>query len=120
MVALPLATLQASAAESGLHESLRLLDLPPAWIVVLVILPLFALATWVGYGRETLSTPMRALLSGLRMAAFVLLFLVLARPVVVERREEVHPPEVIVLLDDSASMRRRDTYSGVAVAQLKG
>ncbi len=112
MLALPPATLQASAAESGLHESLRLLDLPPAWIVVLVILPLFALATWVGYGRETLSTPMRALLSGLRMGAFLLLFLVLARPVLVERREEVHPPEVIVLLDDSASMRRRDTYSG--------
>ncbi len=107
-----LALLQAAGeAQPGLRESLRLLDLPPAWVVVLVVLPLFLLVTWIGYGRETLSTGMRALLSALRLSAFVLLFLVLSRPVVVERREEVHPARVLVLLDDSASMRRRDAYA---------
>jgi hypothetical protein len=111
---LTLLTLWAQTAEpeAGLRETLRLLDMPAPWIVVLVILPLFGFITWIGYGRETISTTMRAVLSGLRIAAFVLLFLVLARPVLVERREEVHPSQVLILLDDSASMRRMDAYSG--------
>jgi uncharacterized membrane protein len=102
---------------AGLDQSLRLLDLPPAWIVVLIVLPLFAGLAWVGYSRETLSRPMRATLTALRLAAFVLLGLVLARPVNVERREEVHPAEVVVLVDDSASMRRTDAYGDPAVAR---
>ncbi|MFT5289611.1 MAG: hypothetical protein ACI82F_001677 [Planctomycetota bacterium] len=97
---------------SGLSESLRLLDLPAPWIVVLIVLPLFALVTWFGYGRETISTPMRVVLSGLRLSAFLLLFLVLARPVLVASREQVHPATVAVLFDDSASMDRRDAYAG--------
>lgn len=95
---------------TGLEQSLRLLDLPPAWVVVLLVLPLFALVAWIGYGRENLSRAMRATLLGLRLAAFVLLGIVLARPVRVERREEVRPAEVLVLVDDSASMRRSDSY----------
>ncbi len=95
---------------TGLEQSLRLLDLPPAWVVVLLVLPLFALVAWIGYGRENLSRAMRATLLGLRLSAFVLLGIVLARPVRVERREEVRPAEVLVLVDDSASMRRRDSY----------
>ena len=100
-----------AGAQSGLRESLRFLDMPPAWVVVLVVLPLFLGVTWLGYGRESLKSSTRLLLSGLRMAAFLLLFLVLARPVIVERREEVHPAGVLVLLDDSASMRRKDAYA---------
>lgn len=102
----------AAAPDAGISESLRLLDLPPAWIIVLVILPLFGLVTWIGYARESISTPMRVTLSALRIAAFLLLFLVLTRPVRVEKREEVKPAEVVVLLDDSASMSRRDAYVG--------
>ena len=98
--------------DEGTRAALRFLDLPAAWVIVLVILPLFGLVTWIGYGRESLSTSMRAALSTMRIAAFLLLFLVLARPVMVERREEVFPAEVLVLLDDSASMRRKDAYSG--------
>ncbi|NOT30969.1 MAG: hypothetical protein HOP15_11025 [Planctomycetes bacterium] len=95
---------------TGLEQSLRLLDLPPAWVVVLLVLPLFATAAWIGYGRENLSRAMRSTLLALRLSAFVLLGLVLARPVRVERREEVHPAQVLVLVDDSASMRRSDSY----------
>src|SRR5262245_25719656 len=95
---------------TGLEQSLRLLDLPPAWVVVLIVLPLFAAVAWIGYGRENLSRAMRVTLLALRVAAFVLLGLVLARPVRVERREEVRPAEVLVLVDDSASMRRSDSY----------
>ena len=100
------------ASGTGVRESFRLLDLPPAWVIVLLILPLFGLVTWIGYARETISTPMRVLLSALRISAFALLFLVLARPVLVEKREEVQRAEVIVLLDDSASMSRVDGYAG--------
>ena len=103
--------LQDVEPQAGLRESLRLLDMPPAWIVVLVVLPLFFGVTWIGYGREAISNGVRMVLSGLRLCAFVLLFLVLARPVIVERREEVHQAGVLVLLDDSASMRRKDAYA---------
>jgi uncharacterized membrane protein len=95
---------------SGIEESLRLLDLPAAWVVVLVVLPLFAGLAWLGYSRENLGRAQRTLLVTLRFAAFVLLGLVLSRPVRVERRQEVHPASVLVLLDDSASMRRSDAY----------
>ena len=43
-----------AAADDGLRESLRLLDLPAPWIVVLLILPLFGFVTWIGYGRESI------------------------------------------------------------------
>jgi uncharacterized membrane protein len=95
---------------TDLERSLRLLDLPAAWIVILVVLPFFGAVAWIGYRRETLSRAMRTTLLCLRMAAFVLLALVLARPVHVERREEIHPASVLVLMDDSASMRRSDSY----------
>ncbi len=102
----------AQGAEPGVEQTLRLLDLPPAWVLVLVILPAFALVAWIGYAREPLGRPLRVVLWTLRLCAFVLLGLVLARPVRVERREEVHPAEVVLLVDDSASMRRSDSYGG--------
>ncbi len=103
----------ASARPDGdSSQDLRFLDLPAAWIVVLVVLPLFALVAWIGYGRESIAPRARMVLSGLRVLAFLLLFLVLSRPVHVERREEVHPAEVAVLVDDSASMQRREGYAG--------
>ena len=110
MLLAPLALETQRIEPTGLEQSLRLLDLPPAWVVVLVVLPLFAAAAWIGYGREQLSRIMRLTLMALRLGAFLLLGLVLARPVRVERREEVHPASVLVLVDDSASMRRSDSY----------
>ncbi len=98
--------------QGALEQSLRFLDLPAPWVIVLIVLPIFGLVTWIGYARESIGTPTRVMLSSLRMGAFALLFLVLARPVLVERRQDVHPAEVLVLLDDSASMQRIDAYSG--------
>jgi hypothetical protein len=102
----------AQAEASGLRETLRLLDVPAAWIVVLLILPAFGLVTWIGYARESIGSTTRVVLASLRILAFLLLFVVLSRPVRVQQREEVRPAEVVVLVDDSASMRRKDTYSG--------
>ena len=102
----------ASTRVEDLTETLRLLDLPPRWVVVLVILPFFAAVTWLGYAKETLGRGARTTLMSLRVLSFALLLLVLARPVRVEQREDPQPAEVLLLLDDSASMRRRDTYTG--------
>ncbi len=100
------------AEGAGLRQTFRLLDLPEMWILVLVLLPLLAFASWIGYGREKLPGPARAALIGLRFLALAGLLVVLFRPVLVQQREEVRKADVLVLVDDSASMRRRDAYSG--------
>ncbi len=111
------ALLEAAGADQtepsiGTRASLRLIDLPPAWVLVLVVIPLVFAVCYAGYRGERLSLRVRLLLAGLRMGAIVTLLIVLFRPVLVERREDVQKAEVLVLLDDSASMRRKDAYSG--------
>ena len=96
----------------GTRSSFRLIDLPPAWVLVLVVAPLVFAVCFAGYRGERLALRARLLLAGLRMAAIVTLLIVLFRPVLVERREDVQKAEVLLLLDDSASMRRKDAYSG--------
>jgi hypothetical protein len=103
----------------GTRESLRLLDVPALWVIVLIVVPLFGLLAWIGYARERVHPAMRVVLTGLRLAAFALLLFVLARPVRVERREEIFAPEVLVLVDDSASMRRMDAYGGDETERAK-
>lgn len=98
--------------ESGLRESLRLLDLPEPWIIVLLIAPALAVLVWIGYRGEPLPAGVRVVLSVLRAAALTLLLAILARPVKVIQREEVQSAIAIVLVDDSASMQRKDAYSG--------
>lgn len=103
-----------AAVDEGLRETFRLLDLPESWVLVLVLFPLLAIVSWIGYGRERLPNSMRWILVSLRFVALAALLLVLFRPVLVQKREEVREAEVLVLLDDSASMRRRDAYGGDA------
>jgi len=112
---MPLALLIDSAAQNtstGMRESLRLLDLPEMWVLVLIVAPLLFAVCWLGYRGETLTTPVRATLATLRFIALALLFAVICRPVKVIKREEVQKAEVIVLVDDSASMTRKDAYAG--------
>lgn len=106
-----LALLLAPEGATGVRETFRLLDLPEAWVVVLVVLPLCAGIAWLAYRSEELATGPRATLVVLRFLALVMLAAVLARPVFVQRREEVRPAEVVVLIDDSASMSRKDAYA---------
>ena len=93
------AILQGAAFQgTGLRESFRLLDLPPAWVLVLVVLPGLAALAYLGYRREPLSRGMRTTLAVLRFLAMALLLAVIFRPVKVIRREEVQSAEVLVLL----------------------
>ncbi|MEO0650699.1 MAG: hypothetical protein AAFZ65_08475, partial [Planctomycetota bacterium] len=92
--------------------SLRLLDLPALWILVLVAGPLLALVAWIGYAREDFSLKGRLFLAAMRFLSLAALCGVLARPVLVERREEIFPAQVAVLIDDSASMQREEAYAG--------
>ena len=107
-----LAVLLAAQVESGTRESLRLLDAPATWVVVLVVLPALFLLSYLGYRGESLPNPVRWTLAGLRFIALALILIVIFRPVKVTRREEVQKAEVLVLVDDSASMLRRDAYAG--------
>ncbi|QDU84632.1 hypothetical protein Pla163_17430 [Planctomycetes bacterium Pla163] len=103
--------LQDALGELRPTAELRWLDLPPAWVVGLVVLPaLFALA-WFCYRSEPVRPGVRWTLTGLRFAALVAVAAILARPALVRSQEEVLSPEVMVLLDDSASMRRSDAYA---------
>jgi Mg-chelatase subunit ChlD len=105
-------TFAMTQATTDLRESLRLLDLPETWVVVLVVLPALALVSWLGYRKERLSPTARATLATLRFLALAILMAVIFRPVKVTKREEVQKAQVLVLVDDSASMQRRDSYAG--------
>ena len=107
--------LQTAAQDAGLdtsRESFRLLDLPDAWVVVMVLVPAALAISALAYWREPISRRARGWLGGLRFLSILLLMTVLARPVRVRHQESVQPAEVAVLLDDSASMRRMDAYGG--------
>ncbi len=99
------------APDTSLGRSFDLAQAPPAWVFVLIIAPVLIGLCYLGYRKESLSTPTRWLLAGLRCAALLVLCLVCLRPVLVERQDHVQAPEVLVLIDDSASMRRKDAYA---------
>ena len=44
---------------TSMRESLRWMDMPELWVVVLVLVPLLALIAWIGYSREPISGPWR-------------------------------------------------------------
>ena len=77
------------AAPESLSESLRLLDLPQLWVVVLLIAPLVLLVSIAGYLRETLPRGARNTLIVLRAASLALLLIVIFRPVWVQQQENV-------------------------------
>ena len=61
------------APTPGSSASLRLLDLPALWVVVLVVLPLLAIVAWIGYAREDFSVRQRVVLAALRFSSLAML-----------------------------------------------
>lgn len=116
---------QSAAAGDATSTTWKFLDLPELWVVALVIVPLAVGLSLLAYWREALSRPVRITLVTLRSLSFLLLCVVLFRPVFVKQEQLVIPPEVLILVDDSGSMASEDPYAGdddmqAAVTALAG
>ncbi len=109
-----LATLLPQAPqETGIEteESFLFLDLPPLWLVGLVLLPAAVLFAWWCYGGlNRLEPRTRVILATLRGLAIAICLFLLFQPALERVRYTEVQQQVHVLIDDSASMRRKDTY----------
>ncbi len=89
----------------------RLLNAPPLWVTILVILPLtVGFAYWSYSGLSRLERPTRVALSLLRWLAILVCLALVFEPAweITSYRKTRH--QVHVLVDDSASMQRKDRY----------
>ncbi len=95
---------------SEIVETTRIefLNLPPIWVLVLVVLPAVVFfCRWL-YGKAPVSGRQKWALGLLRSLALILVLLFLFEPVHSHQRMRVEKPLTLVLLDDSASFRERD------------
>jgi len=92
--------------------TLRWDALPPLWLVVLVIVPLVALAVRFVYRREpgAQGTPLRVGLGGLRVLAVLLVLGALFGPYTETVEGEVVKRTLVVAVDTSRSMSLQDRY----------
>jgi uncharacterized membrane protein len=93
------------------EESFRFLAAPPAWVLVLVVMPATVLFAWWSYGGlQRLEPRTRVTLAALRWLAIAVCCVLLFQPaweITTYRRTQ---NQVHVLIDDSASMQRKDRY----------
>ncbi len=100
-----------SETTTYVEETFRFLNLPPLWVLALVVLPgSVAFAWWSYSGLRRLETPTRTTLSALRWLAVVLCCLLLFQPAFEITTYRKTRNQVHVLVDDSASMARKDRY----------
>jgi hypothetical protein len=113
------ATLLQAGAES-VSSQLAFPGAPPAWVVVLVIVPLLVLFVGSIYRREgeSASSNAKFLLGALRFAAVALLLLVIFQPVSESKVFAVNRSTVGILIDESLSMDRSEEYGSELAAQL--
>jgi hypothetical protein len=89
------------------------------WFAVLIV-GLSALLIIALYRREAvLSTPRRATLVFLRLAALTLIVLILLNPKMITEIQVVLPGKALVLIDTSASMDQRDSYEGSDLSDVQ-
>jgi len=94
-------------AEIVQTQRIEFLNLPPLWVLALVVAPAILLfARWL-YRRQGLAQG-AWLPAGLRALTLALLVLFLLHPVRLTQKVAIERPVAAVLLDDSASMRERD------------
>ncbi|MFT7462425.1 MAG: hypothetical protein ACI9EF_000765, partial [Pseudohongiellaceae bacterium] len=84
------------------------LNLPPTWVLVLVVAPLLIFGCRWLYRREPLKGRARWWPAVLRCLALALLCVFLLHPVRSRQRVRVEKPVMAVLIDDSASLREHD------------
>ena len=102
-----------AALRGDVEEALRWLELPPAWVVALVIVPCVAAFVAYFYRREraTGSSAWKWVLGGLRFTSIGLALLMLAQPVWHKRTSEKRDSTLLVLVDDSLSQDMADRFS---------
>ncbi|MCA8949853.1 MAG: VWA domain-containing protein [Planctomycetes bacterium] len=101
----------ATEATTHVEETFRLLNAPPLWVTILVVLPLTALfAYWSYSGLTRLERPTRIALSCLRWLAILVCLVLLFQPAFETTTYRKTRHQVHVLIDDSASMQRKDRY----------
>jgi len=93
-------------------EQFQFLSAPPAWVIVLVIVPALAAFVWLVYRREARSASLRAraVMALLRLAALALVLFILFQPVMLSQEFSVVRSIVALLVDESASMDRQEEY----------
>lgn len=97
----------------GDRSDLMWAHLPPAWVLVMVLVPVAILVGWWGYHRETdLGPRRRLLLGGLRTTALLLFLVVLFGPFVQTSDTVTRKAHLLLMLDTSASMDTVDGYEG--------
>lgn len=94
------------------EQAFRFLNLPPLWVLALIVFPATVAFAWWSYGGlSRLERSTRVVLSVLRWLAIVACCLLLFQPafeITTYRRTQ---NQVHVLIDDSASMSRKDRYT---------
>jgi|GEM_PF-2015671 len=97
----------------------RWTNLPAPWVLTVLVLGLLLAARWI-YARERGSAGpgRRLLLAGLRVAALLLVVLLIAGPYREEVRTAEEKSHLVVLVDTSASMKNEDAYPPDEEARL--
>ena len=112
------ASTDSASGRSEIVEALRWLRMPPAWTVVLLILPFVIGFVAFFYRRErpTGSGAWKWVLGALRVVAISIALLMLAQPVRHKRTFEKKDSTLIVLVDDSLSQDIPDRFSDRRIA----
>jgi uncharacterized membrane protein len=85
----------------------QFVNMPPVWVLALVIAPLTVLfVRWLYRGERM--TSRRWIPAALRAASIALLIVFLMHPVRLHQKVSIERPVAVALLDDSASLRERD------------
>lgn len=93
------------------EETFRFLQLPPMWVLALLVFPATVLFAWWSYGGlARLERPTRITLTALRWLAIALCCVLLFQPAFETTTYRRTQNQVHVLVDDSASMQRKDRY----------
>lgn len=101
----------AGEAATYVEQTFRFLQLPPLWVLALVIVPGAALfAYWAYTGLKRIEPRTRIVLASLRFVAILLCCVLLFQPAWETTTYRKTKNQVHVLIDDSASMARRDRY----------
>ena len=103
----------APSTRTDVEEALRWLNFPPAWVAVLVMLPVVISFVVYFYRRErpTGHPAWKWVLGTLRIVAIIFALLMLAQPVRHKKTFEERDSTILILVDDSLSQDMADRYS---------